>query len=157
MNRKKSSDPDSDISGTGNKKSFIHELKEDLGPAYEQKSEKFKRYVKANPRRVLIFMFTIVIFNTGVLFFFTRQYKASSFHYADLKLKHDGTAKTNEAPDIPFTWDNYSKMNSIKDTLEYLMSKTQLSREDTLIFMRIASAIEKLDPDFVKKIKQQSK
>jgi len=157
MNRKKSSDSDSDTSGTGNKKSFIQELKEDLGPAYEQKSEKFKRYVKANPRRALIFMFSLVIINIGVLFFFTRQYKANSFHYADLKLKHDGTAKADEAPDIPFTWDNYSKMNSIKDTLEYLMTKKQLSREDTLTFVRIASAIEKLDPDFVKKIKQQPK
>ena len=63
----------------------------------------------------------------------------------------------DEAPDIPFTWDNYSKMNSIKDTLEYLMNKQQLSKEDTLTFMRIADQIEKLDPDFIKKIKQQAK
>jgi hypothetical protein len=155
MNRKKSFDLETNESV--NKKSFIQELKEDLGPAYERKAEKFKGYVKANPRRVLTGMFTFVIINIGVLFFFTRQYKASSFHYTDLKLKHDGSAKVDAAPEIPFTWDNYSKMSAIKDTLEYLMNKQRLSREDTLTFMRIADQIEKLDPDFVKKIKQQPK
>lgn len=157
MNRKKSSDPDLEKTELDYKKSFIQELKQDLGPAYEKKAEKFKGYVKANPRRVLIGMFSFVIVNIGVLFFFTRQYKARSFHYTDLKLKHDGSAKVDEAPDIPFTWDNYSKMSSIKDTMEYLMSKQQLTIEDTLTFMRIADQIEKLDPDFVKKIKQQPK
>lgn len=157
MSRKKYSDPDLDTPEADNSKSFIQELKEDLGPAYEKKAEKFKSYVKANPKRVLIFMFSFVIVNIGVLFFFTRQYKASSFHYTDLKLKHDGAAKVDEAPEIPFTWDNYSKMSSIKDTLEYLMNKQQLSKEDTLTFMRIADQIEKLDPDFIKKIKQQAK
>jgi hypothetical protein len=155
MNRKKSSDTEK--SESGNKKSFIQELKEDLGPVYERKAEKFKGYVKANPRRVLTGMFAFVIINIGILFFFTGQYKASSFHYTDLKLKHDGSAKVDEAPDIPFTWDNYSKMSAIKDTLEYLMNKPQLSRADTLTFMRIADQIEKLDPDFVNKIKQQPK
>lgn len=157
MNRKKFSDPDLEKTELDIKKSFIQELKQDLGPAYEKKAEKFKGYVKANPRRVLIWMFSFVIVNIAVLFFFTRQYKASSFHYTDLKLKHYGSTKLDEAPDIPFTWDNYSKMSSIKDTLEYLMSKQQLTREDTLTFMRIADQIEKLDPDFVKKIKQQPK
>jgi hypothetical protein len=157
MSRKKSSDTDLEKTELDNKKSFIQELKEDLGPVYEKKAERFKGYVKANPKRVLIFMFSFVIINISVLFFFTRQYKASSFHYTDLKLKHDGAAKVDEAPDIPFTWDNYSKMNSIKDTLEYLMNKQQLSKEDTLTFMRIADQIEKLDPDFIKKIKQQPK
>lgn len=157
MSRKKSSDTDLEKTESDNKKSFIQELKGDLGPVYEKKAERLKSYVKANPKRVLIFMFSFVIVNIGVLFFFTRQYKASSFHYTDLKLKHDGAATVDEAPDIPFTWDNYSKMSSIKDTLEYLMNKQQLSKEDTLTFMRIADQIEKLDPDFVKKIKQQPK
>lgn len=157
MSRKKYSDPDLDTPKADNRKSFIQELKEDLGPAYEKKAERFKGYIKANPRQILIFMFSFVIVNIGVLFFFTRQYNASSFHYTDLKLKHDGAAKVEEAPEIPFTWDNYSKMTSIKDTLEYLMNKRQLSKEDTLTFMRIADQIEKLDPDFIKKIKQQAK
>ncbi|MEY2916395.1 MAG: hypothetical protein RIS73_109 [Bacteroidota bacterium] len=155
MNRKKSSDLDLKKNESANTKSFIQELKEDLGPAYERKAEKFKGYVKANPRRVLIWMFSFVIVNIGVLFFFTRQYKTNSFHYTDLKLKHDGSAKVDQVPDIPFTWDNYSKMSSIKDTLEYLMNKPQLSQQDTLTFMRIATEIEKLDPAFIKKIKQQ--
>lgn len=157
MNRKKYSDPDLDTPEADNRKSFIQELKEDLGPAYEKKAERLKSYVKANPKRVLIFMFSFVIVNIGVLLFFTRQYKAANFHYTDLKLKHEGAAKVEEAPEIPFTWDNYSKMTSIKDTLEYLMNKRQLSKEDTLTFMRIADQIEKLDPDFIKKIKQQAK
>ncbi len=142
---------------TVNKKSFFRELKEDLGPVYDRRAEKFTRYVKANPRKVLITMFSVVVLNIGVLFFFTRQYSASSFHYTDLKLKHDGAATVDGAPDIPFTWDNYTKISSIKDTLEYLMNKARLSKEDTLIFLRIAEEMEKLDPDFVKKIKQQPK
>jgi hypothetical protein len=156
MNRKKYSDKIDNTALSANKKSFIQELKEDLGPAYQRKAGKFKSYVKANPRRVLIYMFAVLIVNTGILFFFTRQYKASSFHYANLRLRHDGVT-SNEVPDIPFTWSNYTTLTAIKDTLEYLMNKPQLSKQDTLTFIRIATAIEKLDPDFVQRLKQQAK
>jgi hypothetical protein len=157
MNRKKSSNTVLDANPAQPKESFLEELKKDLGPVYKKKAAIFKQFVKANPIQVLIFMFVFVLANIGVLFFFTRQYKANSFHYTDLKLKHDGTANVDEVPDIPFTWDNYSRLSSIKDTLEYLMNKPSLSQNDTLIFLRITSAIEKLDPDFVKKLKQQPK
>jgi hypothetical protein len=56
------------------------------------------------------------------------------------------------AADIPFTWKNFQEIRALKDSLEYLMGKTQRSEADTLLFIRIFEKYARLDPAFAKAI-----
>jgi hypothetical protein len=56
------------------------------------------------------------------------------------------------AADIPFTWKNFQVISALKDSLEYLMGKTQRSEADTLLFIRIFEKYARLDPAFAKAI-----
>lgn len=122
-------------------------------PVIEKPVGKFRKWTQAHPLASLSIMFTIVIINVGVLFFFINAFSPVSLNIRSVK--QDITDSMGNVSDmgIPFSFKNYREMISIKDSLEYLMSKPHRTASDTALAMRLFKRMETLDPEFFNKIK----
>lgn len=143
-------------------KSFIKEKSKEVVtdlvnktiPAVERPVSNLKRWTQNYPRASLAIMLTIVIINVLVLFFFTNSFTPVSFSIKNIKQTVlDSTGSVSDMG-IPFSFKNYREMNSIKDSLEYLISKPTQTASDTALAMRLFKKMEALDPDFFNKIKK---
>lgn len=131
---------------------------EELKPVYQKSYNTFKQVVERKPYKTLGVMITISVVNLSVLFFM--PYSSSSVNSGIsqmnfTKLKSSALS-TPEPTNVPFTFENYFQMKKLKDSLDYLMSKKPLSKNDTLLFIRICQQYSKLDPQF-KQIIQKNK
>ena len=126
---------------------------EELKPVYHKSFNQIKSYAEKKPYRTLAFMIAIAIINLMFLIFCS--YKKASDNPGFSKINFEKTREniiSSPISDIPFTLSNYMAVKSLKDSLDYLMAKKQLTREDTLLFIRICQQYSKLDPHFSSKI-----
>lgn len=126
---------------------------EELKPVYQKSVNQVKKFAEKKPYRTLAFMIAIAIVNLTFLIFWSYKKTPDNPGFSKINFK-----KTKESvvaspiSDMPFTINNYMAVRSLKDSLDYLMAKKQLTREDTLLFVRICQQYSKLDPHFSSKI-----
>ena len=109
-----------------------------------------------NPRRTVAILLAGVALNVGLVIYLSEQTKQQPFSYSSISpiklVGRDWDTMNMRAADIPFTWKNFQVISALKDSLEYLMGKTQRSEADTLLFIRIFEKYARLDPAFAKAI-----
>lgn len=123
-------------------------------PVAEKPVRKLRQWTQKHPLASLSIMFTIVILNVGVLYFFTNTFSTVSLNIKSVKQNvMDSTGNVNDMG-IPFSFKNYREMLSIRDSLEYLITKPNRTASDTALAMRLFKKMETLDPEFFNKIKK---
>jgi hypothetical protein len=130
---------------------------EELKPVYQKSYNTFKQVVEKKPYKTLGIMITISVINLSVLLFMS--YRSSSVDLGFSKMNFSkiksSTLSTPGPTNVPFTFENYFQIKKLKDSLDYLMSKKPLSKNDTLLFIRICQQYSKLDPQFKQIILKQ--
>lgn len=108
------------------------------------------------PRKTVGVILSLVSLNVAFVFYLSEKSRQQAFSYTSIspgKLVGQQIKALNvQAGDIPFTWKNYQQVSALKDSLEYLMNKTNRNAEDTLLFIRIFERYARLDPAFAKAI-----
>lgn len=126
---------------------------EELKPVYQKSVNRIKSLAEKKPYRTLALMIAIAILNLMLLIFWSYRKAPVNFGFSKINFeKTKESIMSSSRSDIPFTLGNYMEVKSLKDSLDYLMSKKQLTREDTLLFIRICQQYSKLDPHFSSKI-----
>jgi hypothetical protein len=109
-----------------------------------------------NPRRTVAILLAGVALNVGLVIYVSEQSKQQPFSYSSISpiklVGRQWDTVSMRAADIPFTWKNFQEISSLKDSLEYLMRKTERNAEDTLLFIRIFEKYARLDPSFAKAV-----
>ena len=123
---------------------MVSELKKDFKPILEKLSVPVTTFAKSNPKKTLLMMITIVIFNISILFFFTDAFKTKEA-ISGSKFPEFKYGKNNEVvPNIKVSFENIRKVKAMKDTLNYLMALKQMSYQDTLTFVRVMDEFQKI-------------
>lgn len=120
-----------------NRRSALNELKQDFKPIVQSIKDPVTNYAKKNPKTTLFLMFTIVVINILLLFFFTNSYKSKATTNVNSYQFDAFVSPPVSAPDIKPSLDNILKVKALKDTLNYLMSLKEMSYQDTLTFIRV--------------------
>ena len=126
---------------------------EELKLVYQKSFNQIKSYAEKKPYRTLTFMIAIAIINLMFLIFCS--YKKAPDNPGFSKINFEKTRENimpSPMSDIPFTLSNYMAVKNLKDSLDYLISKKKLTKEDTLLFIRICQQYSKLDPHFSSRI-----
>lgn len=109
-----------------------------------------------HPRRTVAILLAGVTINVGMVVYLSEKTRQQPFSYTTISPKNvmgrDWDTVSLRAAEIPFTWKNYTEISSLKDSLEYLMRKTERNAEDTLLFIRIFEKYAGLDPAFAKAV-----
>lgn len=113
-----------------------------------------------HPRRTVAVLLAGVAMNVSMVIYLSEKTRQQPFSYATISpmkvIGRDWDTVSLHAAKIPFTWKNYIEVSSLKDSLEYLMRKTQRNAEDTLLFIRIFEKYAHLDPAFAKAVMKES-
>ena len=127
---------------------------EELKPVYQKSYNSFKRFAEKKPYKTLGWMITVAVINLSVLIFmsYRKSPADSGFSKMNFTKLRSSALSTPQPTGVPFTFENYFEMKKMKDSLDYLMSKKPLSRNDTLLFIRICQQYSKLDPHFKQKL-----
>lgn len=142
-------------------KSFIKEKTKEVTatlvnkslPVLDKPTGKISKWTQRHPRTSLLFMFTIVVLNVIILYFFTDTFSPVSLNIKSAKAHlTDSVGHVNDMG-IPFSFKNYKEMLSIRDSLEYLITKPNRTTKDTALAIRLFKKMETIDPDFFSKIK----
>lgn len=129
-------------------------LEKDFGPIANKIGSKVGgpvvRAAKAHPKRAFAIMIAIIIANMAILYFFTDSFKFNKssgfdFNYSEM-------VPDFNVPDVKkqfnYSWTNFWTMKNIKDSMEYLMSKNHLSKQDTLLFIRLSERMGEIDTGY---------
>ena len=127
---------------------------EELQPVYQRSFNSFRKFVEKKPYRTLGWMIAIAMANLSVLIFvsYTRTPVEPGFSKANLTKLKSSALPASKSTGVAFTFGNFIEMNRMKDSLDYLLSKKALSKNDTLLFIRICQQYSKLDPHFKQQI-----
>lgn len=113
-----------------------------------------------HPRRTVVVLLASVTINVGMVVYLSEKTRQQPFSYATISpmkvMGRDWDTVSLRAEEIPFTWKNYMEISSLKDSLEYLMRKTERNAEDTLLFIRIFEKYAGLDPAFANAVMKES-
>jgi len=118
---------------------------EELKPVYQKSFNQIKSVAEKKPYRTLAFMIAIAILNLMFLIFWS--YRKAPDNPGFSKINFEKTREnitSSPISDIPFTLSNYMAVKNLKDSLDYLISKKKLTKEDSLLFIRIANNIVNL-------------
>lgn len=127
---------------------------EELQPVYQRSFNSFRRFVEKKPYRSLVWMIAVAVANLLVLIFMSYKKTPVEPCFSKInftKLKSDALP-ASQTTGVAFTFENFFEMKRMKDSLDYLLSKKPLSKNDTLLFIRICQKYSKLDPHFKQKI-----
>lgn len=123
-------------------------LKKDLGPIVNKIRLPVAGAAKKHPKRTFAIMIAIIIANMALLFFFTddlnfeNNHKGFDFNFSEIIPKFKDPLPQNQ---VDFSWKNFWTVKKIKDSMEYIMNKKHLSRQDTLLFIRLSERFSKVD------------
>ncbi len=127
---------------------------EELQPVYQRSYSTFRRFVEKKPYRTLGWMIAFAAANLSVLIFMS--YKKTPVEPGFSKVKFttlkSSALSASQSTGAAFTFGNFIEMKRMKDSLDYLLSKKILSKNDTLLFIRICQQYSKLDPHFKQKL-----
>lgn len=120
-------------------------------PVYQQINERFKSFVQKRPKKVLAGMLLIATVNFALMVYIVSRKTTTSLipagtinsGFQNLPANNGGAA---------FNISNYLKISKLKDSLDYLIKKPTLTKEDSLLFIRICEEYSKLDPAFFEQV-----
>jgi len=116
--------------------------------------QRFRRFLNRNPKATIAVMIGIAVINFIALFAFTDNFKSVAFSYKTIKTQLSDSTGGISDMGVPFSLQNFWEMKALQDTLQYLAGKTERTRADTAVMMRLFERMEKLDPNFFNKLKQ---
>ena len=125
-----------------------------VAPLYLKYYARFKNRIQRRPKRTLLILLFIATANFALLLFVVNHSKKPTIGLAYQKTK---MALFTSGPGVDFSISNYLKLKDLKDSLEIIMHKQTMTREDTLLFIRIYQQYEKVDPDFSKQLNKYAK
>jgi hypothetical protein len=124
-----------------------------VAPFYSSYFEKLRSHAEKNPKRTIIAMLLFATAN-----FFLMVYLVNSRPSTPLIPKNISSITSNNKGNnyqaAAFSISNYRKISKLKDSLDYLIKLPQLTKNDSLLFIRICDEYSKLDPAFFKSVKQ---
>lgn len=114
------------------------EIKNEFQPVATGFRKLFKKCVTRHPKKMLVIMLLLPLFNFLALYFFTDAFKTKKgLQLSDIHFSETGIDTEQALPQIAFSFANLKKIRELKDTLQYLMSLKKMSFNDTLIFVRV--------------------
>jgi hypothetical protein len=130
------------------------EIAKDFAPVIAKSKSKFKHVINKNPKRTFGWMMVILVANFGILYCCTNAFKSNGnemrFSQIATQMYHstvDGKALSkgqNPIQEIPLSFANYRVMMSLRDSLQYLMSKKSMDYSDTLLFVHLMDKFNEL-------------
>ena len=141
------------IKNSALKQSVSESLKK-IAPLYLQYYARFKNRMQRRPKKTMLILLSIATANFAILLFIVNHSKKPTIGLAYQKTK---MALFTSSPGVDFSISNYMKLKDLKDSLELVMHKQTMTREDTLLFIRIYEQYEKIDPDFSKQLNKYTK
>ena len=128
------------------KNAVVRELKNDFMPLLEKVTVPVTKYATRNPKATFTLMMLIVIINIIILFHYTNAFVTrKGMGLTDLpymNLKYHGQNET--VPNITVTFENIRKVRLLRDSLSYLLSLHHMTFQDTLTFVRVMDAFQKI-------------
>lgn len=100
--------------------------------------------VMRKPKKAIIGMVAFATFNFALMVFLVNRKPAPSLLPKNSKQQ----TETVNQQGVDFSISNYMKIKKLKDSLDYLIKKGTLTKEDSLLFLRIAGEYSRLDPQF---------
>ena len=146
------------------KQRFLNGVKEiygDLYPLFKKLLYPVKNFWVTRPKRTAVIMFSILLFNT-VLLFCTIHLKNTTKHsisYSSIikNFKNKNTPLDATGTEEHISLGSLFEIKNIKDSLEYLMHKKVPAKEDTLCFIRLYKRYSRIDPSIVNAMKELKK
>lgn len=123
-----------------------------VAPSYNRLYNKVKAFTKKHPKQTVIGMLVLATLNILVMLYVVHSKPPSTLMPKDFKGISNISQPNNSQAD--FSIPNYLKISKLKDSLDYLMKKSTLTKGDSLLFMRICDEYSKLDPAFFKQVNQ---
>lgn len=120
-----------------------------IAPIYYKYYMGFKNRMQKRPRKTLVILLFIATVNFLILLFVVNHSKKPTIGLAYQKTK---MVLFNNGTDINFSIPNYFKMKDLKDSLELVMHKQKMTKDDTLLLIRIYQQYATIDPDFFKQL-----
>jgi hypothetical protein len=118
--------------------------------------QRMRMNANRHPRKTVAILLAGVTFNVGMVIYLSETTRQQPFSYTSISpgkvVGREWETVNGRAADIPFTWKNFQQISALKDSLEYLMRKTDRNAEDTLLFIRIFERYAQLDPAFAKAV-----
>ena len=115
-------------------------------PLLEKVTVPVTKFATRNPRATFTLMLLIVIINIIILFHYTDAFVTrkgiglTDMAYPNLKYQnHNGTV-----PDITVSFENIRKVRLLRDSLSYLLALHHMTFQDTLTFVRVMDAFQKI-------------
>ena len=128
------------------KNAVVRELKNDFMPLLEKVTVPVTKYATRNPRATFAFMMLIVIINIIILFHYTNAFVTrkgmglTDMVYPNLKFQN----RNGTVPDITVSFENIRKVRLLQDSLSYLLALRHMTFQDTLTFVRVMDAFQKI-------------
>lgn len=82
--------------------------------------------------------------------------KKTSSSLIPVGFKNISLFNSNKKGGAEFSIGNFVRINKLKDSLDYLMQKPQLTASDSLLFIRVCEEYSKLDPDFFNQVNKNA-
>lgn len=117
------------------------------GNAFKKKANKIAKYFENHPKAILLYMAGILVISFAISLFLSSYNKNVSKVPGYNDMKEYMTNDMVQPSGAQYSLQNYQIMTKLKDTLEYLMAKgDRLTKDDTLIFLRVVDQFHKIDP-----------
>src|SRR5699024_1661426 len=124
-------------------------LREDFRPIMNNVNNKIgapiRNAAKRHPKKTLAFMIIVIVANMAILYFYQDDFTFSGgAGQSDLSLPefHSNFKMKN---DFHFSLGEIMEVSKIKGSLGYLMNKKQLTKKDSLLFIRLSEKMSKID------------
>ena len=120
-----------------------------IAPVYSKYYTRFKSKMQKRPKKTMAILLFIATANFMILLFVVNHSKKPTIGLAYQKTK---MVLFNNNADVNFSIPNYFKMKELKDSLELVMHKEKMTKDDTLLLIRIYQQYATIDPDFFKQL-----
>jgi hypothetical protein len=125
-------------------------IAEKTAPFFSKYYERFKAIVQKRPKLTLVFMLLFASLNFVLMVYLVNRKPAPTLLPKGLNANPFSIPGKNNG--ASFSIPNYLKISKLKDSLNYIMKKPQLSKKDSLLFIRICEEYSKLDPAFFQEV-----
>jgi len=127
-------------------------LREDFKPIMNNVDNKIgaplRNAAKRHPKKTLAIMIIVIVANMTILYFYRDDFSFSGGKGQSSLTFPEFQSDFNMKNDFHFSLSQFLEVNRIKDSLEYLMNKEQLSKRDSLLFIRLSEKMSQIDTSF---------
>lgn len=106
-------------------------------------TDKIKELADKKPKRLIFYMLAVAFINFGLLMYIALKNNDSPTLTDTL---HKSKMAMGQSEENSFSIGNYMTVKRLQDTLQALMAKGKLDRDDTLTFVRVYQQFSQIDP-----------